>query len=241
MPTPAAPLIGVTVELLDAPFYKGRRRFQLFHAYMPVLRDAGAVPVLIPSDAPAADLARLLPQLDGILMTGGDDADLRSLGGPAPTPECKPAPPEQQQMNLDLVRCAMERGTPLLGVCYGMQMFGLAHEAPLIQHLSESEKHIEGVQHLVTACTGSLLEQLVGATPFLAPSYHHQALQSPGPTLQAAAWSPDGILEAVEMPDHDFALGVQWHPEKAPDSKASKCLFSGFVAAARDYRKKAHG
>ncbi len=237
MPTSAAPLIGVTVELLDAPYYEGRRRFQLFHAYMPVLRDAGATPVLIPSDATAADLAILLPKLDGVLMSGGDDADLRDLGGPAPTAECKPAPIEQQQMNLELVRQAIALDLPILGVCYGMQMLGLAFEAPLIQHLPGAKDHIEGISHAVTPIEGSKLAELLGPAPFDVPSYHHQALATPGPQLQVSAWSDDGIIEAIELPSASFALGVQWHPEKAPDSEASKSLFSGFVAAASNYRK----
>jgi gamma-glutamyl-gamma-aminobutyrate hydrolase PuuD len=233
----ASPLIGVTVELLDAPFYKGPRRFQLFHAYMPVLRAAGAVPVLIPGDATATDLAQLLPKLNGILMTGGDDADLRSLGGPAPTPECKPAPEEQQNMNLALVSQAVALGMPLLGVCYGMQMLGLAFDAPFIQHLPAADDHVKGIVHTVTATANSKLAELLGTAPFEVPSYHHQALAGPGPQLQASAWSPDGILEAIELPNKRFTLGVQWHPEKAPESEASKRLFSGFVAAASDYCK----
>lgn len=237
MPTTASPLIGVTVELLDAPFYKGPRRFQLFHAYMPCLREAGAIPVLIPGDATATELTELLPKLDGILMTGGDDADLRSLDGPAPTPECKPAPIEQQNMNLALVRQAIAVDMPVLGICYGMQILGLACEAPFIQHLPAADDHTKGIRHTVTAVAGSRLAELLGAAPFEVPSYHHQALASPGPQLQASAWSPDGILEAIELPSQRFTLGVQWHPEKAPESEASKRLFSGFVAAASDYRK----
>jgi putative glutamine amidotransferase len=227
----------VTVELLDAPFYEGHRRFQLFHAYMPVLRDAGAIPLLIPGDATADDVAAILPRLDGVLLTGGDDPDLRAFGGPAPLPECKPAPIEQQEMNLSLIRGAISVGMPVLGICYGMQMLGLAYKAPFIQHLIGSTDHTKGARHTVTATPGSRLATLLGDAPFEVPSYHHQALRSAGETLQATAWSPDGILEAVELPGSAFTLGVQWHPEKAPDSKASKRLFSGFIAAANDYRK----
>ena len=109
----------VTVELLDAPWYEGRRRFQLFTDYMPCLRAAGLMPILMPTDAPLdgtrAEAAALLDRVDGLLMTGGDDADLRPLGGPAPVRECKPVPPEQQALNLALVEVACERRLPLFG------------------------------------------------------------------------------------------------------------------------------
>ena len=231
------PLIGVTVELLDAPWYEGQRRFQLFTSYMPVIRAAGMIPVLIPGDAPPADVDAILDRLDGVLMTGGDDVDLRPYGGPAPTEECKPVPLEQQTMNLELVRGTLQRDMPLFGVCFGMQMMGLLYEAPFEQQLDNFTAHTKGIEHLVKPCEGSLLAQLVGTKDFLVPSFHHQALIEPGATLKASAWADDGTLEAVELPEKPFALGVQWHPERAPDSLATRALFSGFADAARNYRK----
>ncbi len=230
-------MIGLTVELLDAPWYDGRRRFQLFDDYLPCLRAAGAIPILLPTDAPIQEVGALLDRVDGILLTGGDDLDLRPLGGPAPDTHCKPVPPEQQSMNLELVRQACARHMPLLGVCFGMQVFGVAHDAPFRQHLDQAGEHTQGVQHPVVPCAPSLLANLVGETPFSVPSYHHQALLGPGPKLRACAWADDGTLEGVELPSHPFALGVQWHPERAPHSVPSKAIFSGFVEATRHYRK----
>lgn len=234
------PVVGVTVELLDRPWYDGRRRFQLFADYLPCLRAVGLRPLLLPTDAPvgdaAAEAAALLERVDGLLMTGGDDADLRPLGGPAPTPECKPVPAEQQAFNLALVAEACARDLPLFGVCFGMQMMGLAHRAPLVQHMERAGEHGGGREHAVTAVPGSRLAALVGEAPFAVPSYHHQALETPG-ALEAGAWAEDGTLEAVESAAQRFALGVQWHPERAPASAASRALFDGFARAARDYRR----
>lgn len=237
MMEPPHPVIGLTVELLDTPWYEGQRRFQLFHSYLPCLRATGAIPVLIPGDATETELDCLLDRLDGVLLTGGDDVDLRPLGGPAPTEECKPVPVEQQSMNLHLLRGASTRDMPIFGVCFGMQMMGLLYDAPIRQHLANAAEHTRGVEHEVVASPGTLLADLVGEQPFRVPSYHHQALIEPGDTLKATAWADDGTLEAVELPGHSFALGVQWHPERAPDSPATRALFSGFVQAARNYRR----
>lgn len=231
------PVIGLTVELLDAPWYEGKRRFQLFTDYLPCLRAAGAIPILLPSDAPVAEVAALLDRIDGVLMTGGDDVDLRPFGGPAPTVECKPVPLEQQSMNLEIVRVALERQMPLFGVCFGMQMMGVVDEAPFRQHLTNAVEHTKGIEHPVIAAKGSRLAELVGTEAFDVPSFHHQALIDTGNQLQASAYADDGTLEAVELPEFPFALGVQWHPERAPESQATRALFDGFVTAARGYRR----
>lgn len=237
-------VIGLTTEVLDAPWYEGRRRYQLFTDYSVCLREAGAVPVLIPGDTPPEDLPAILDMLDGVLTTGGDDADLRALGGPAPTPECKPVPAEQQTMNLELTRLVLQRDMPLLAVCFGMQMLGLSFGAGFDQHIEVHADHVKGIEHAVRLEPNSRLAEVVGAAPFLVPSFHHQALadagtdaqQLPGKGLRAVAWAEDGTLEAVEVPAAHFALGVQWHPERAPNSAASRALFSRFVAAAATYR-----
>lgn len=229
-------VIALTTEVLDAPWYEGRRRYQLFTDYNRCLRAAGAVPLLIPGDTPPADLPALLERADGVLTTGGDDADLRPLGGPAPTPECKPVPAIQQEMNLALTRHVLDRDMPLLAVCFGMQMLGLAHGADFVQHLPEDPPHTGGARHAVRLDAGSALAGLVGGTEIDVPSFHHQALGSGADGIVVSGRAPDGVIEAIEVPGHRFAVGVQWHPERAPESAPTRALFSRFVAAAAAYR-----
>jgi gamma-glutamyl-gamma-aminobutyrate hydrolase PuuD len=238
MTTDPPVVIGLTTEVLDAPWYEGQRRYQLFTDYSACLRHAGAIPFLIPGDTPAADLPPLLQRLDGILMTGGDDFDLSRLGGPKPLETCKPIPAEQQTLNLALVRQACDLDMPLLGVCLGMQTLGIAHKGEFIQHLDEAEAHTKGVEHEVAVVPGTKTAAVLGSKSFTVRSFHHQALETAGPGLVASAWSSDGVLEAVERPDLRFAVAVQWHPERSPDSPQTQALFSGFVAAAASYREK---
>lgn len=236
MPRTDSPVIGLTVELLEPPAYPGRRRYQLFADYVSALRAAGATALLLPADATPAETAQLLRLCDGLLLTGGDDPDLRALGGPAPLGECLLLPAAQQAMNLELLRQALRADLPVLGVCLGMQMMGLAHGAPYVQHLPNAPAHGGGVRHRVRLQPGSRLAALSGAPEIEVASFHHQALGGVADGLVAAGWAEDGVLEAVELPRQRFALGVQWHPERLADSPASRGLFAGFARAARDYR-----
>ena len=198
--------------------------------------ELGATACLIPADSTAAETALLLERCDGLLLTGGDDPDLRPLGGPAPAPECLLMPTVQQATNLNLVQQALGADLPVLGVCLGMQMLGLAHRAPYVQHLPTAAAHGGGSRHRVRVQPGTRLAALTGAHDIEVASFHHQALGDVANGLVAAGWAEDGVLEAVELPQHRFALGVQWHPERLAESPASRAIFDGFVRAARDYR-----
>lgn len=228
-------MVGLSMELLEPPHYPGRRRFQVFTDYMDCLRAAGAVPILLPPDADLPEALRWLEVVDGLLLTGGDDIDLRPLGGPPPHDRSKLIPNGKQALDLALAREACDRELPLFAVCLGMQELGLAYEAPYIQHLELEPSHEKGRTHRIAAEPGTLLERIVGRDEFEIPCFHHQALGRPG-RLRAAAWSGDGVLEAVEHEGVPFALGVQWHPERSPDSPASRALFSSFVRASAAYR-----
>lgn len=232
-------VIGLTTEVLAPPWYQGRERYQLFTDYSHCLRAAGAVPLLIPGDTPAHDLDLLLDRIDGVVATGGDDMDLRRLGGPAPTPECKPVPEAQQQMNLELLQRVLDRDMPLLAVCFGMQILGLLHGSGFVQHLDQHQDHTKGIEHEVQLQPQCRLAQIIGGDRLMVPSFHHQALiDVPPERLQTTGTAEDGTIEAVEVATRSFAVGVQWHPERDPDSKASRALFSRFVAAADAYRKR---
>ena len=107
-----------------------------------------------------------------------------------------------------------------------------------MQDLPNAAVHSAGARHAVRLAPGSRLKRLAGAGRIEVASFHHQALGGPGDGVLAAGWSDDGVLEAVEIPDRRFAVGVQWHPEREPDARVNRGLFGGFCAAARDYREE---
>ncbi|MFM8828267.1 MAG: gamma-glutamyl-gamma-aminobutyrate hydrolase family protein, partial [Actinomycetota bacterium] len=138
-----------------------------------------------------------------------------------------------------LVRDAIARDMPFLGICRGMQVMNVAFGGSLTQHLPESlasHDHrrttgsFDGNDHLVDLTEGSLVARAAGEVVHSVPSHHHQAVDRVGEGLALTGISSgDGVPEAIEVPGRRFALGVQWHPEADPTS----AVISALVDAAR--------
>lgn len=214
----------------------GRRYHYLDTAYAESLTRAGALAVYLPG---RNDVEPLLDAVDGLLVPGGDD--LPPPGTLAAGIELDLVPEEQLAFDRALVSGALERGLPLLGICYGMQLLALACGGKLHYHLPtdlpDARPHklqdSEG-RHSLRVAPGSRLATLIGSDPEPVNSLHHQGVASTG-RLEACAWADDALVEALEGAGDTFCLGVQWHPEKLPGD-ASQRLFSGFVAACASLR-----
>jgi putative glutamine amidotransferase len=168
----------------------------------------------------------LLRLVDALIITGG--ADLRpALYGQEPHKETGPAQEVRDAYELTLVRAALELDLPILGVCRGSQILNIAYGGSLEQHLPDILGHkghlrTPGIfaEHEVRLVPGSLVERTVGALSTRVKSHHHQGFGQVGEGLQATGWATDdGIIEALEDPEHSFVLGVLWHPEADERSK----------------------
>lgn len=230
------PLIGMPTSLDDrGRWHPGRTYHYLDAAYASAIDAAGGQPILLP---PQRDIAGLVERLDGLLLPGGDDFE---PDHPYPDSVSFDLVSEAQlSFDLALVRIALERDLPVLGICYGMQLLAIEHGATLcfdlatdrpeacVHQLPESEG-----RHAVEILPGSLLASLFGDQTLHVNSLHHQAVDTAGPRLRVSAQAPDGVIEAIECDDYRFALGVQWHPEKLGGHLRND-LFRGFVTACRD-------
>jgi len=178
-------------------------------------------------------------QIDALLLPGGDD--FLPPDEPADPSRYTPVPPRQLAFDRALLACARERGLPVLGVCYGMQLIALASGGDLIYDLA-TEAPEAGAHQLADAEThplvwdgsGSRLAEVVAPLPRV-NSRHHQAVQHVGPELRVVARAPDGVIEAIEARSGPFCAGVQWHPEDAIDGHAER-LFGALVDSARRTR-----
>lgn len=193
-------------------------RYSVNRGYVDALHAVGAQPILVPA-GPGADVERVLGIVEtagGVVLTGGGDVEPAVYGHPL-DPKTFEVDPDRDRVEVEVVRRAAERRMPILGICRGIQLLTVALGGSLVQdlctagfeqHWHEDRQH-EPV-HAIDPEPGSLtVRALAGATTV--NSIHHQAVAEPGPHLRASAWSPDGVIEAVEG---DRIVGLQWHPER---------------------------
>ncbi|MGH8793107.1 MAG: gamma-glutamyl-gamma-aminobutyrate hydrolase family protein [Stackebrandtia sp.] len=230
------PVIGITAYVEQARYGPWDAPATLIpHRYVERVTSAGGQPVVLP---PVGDPLDAIGRLDGLIVAGGGDVDPARYGA-RPHPGANRIRPDRDDAELALTSAALETGLPLLGVCRGMQVLNVARGGNLHQHLPDLLGH---VRHAPAPATygrvpvrleaGSLAAEAAGTLELNPSHYHHQAVDRIGDGLTAVGWADDGVVEAVELADHPFALGVEWHPEVDDDLS----LFQALVARASGRR-----
>ena len=192
--------------------------------YADAVQRAGGLALVLPSDPLGAESPDdVLEHFDALILAGGADID-PGFYGAEPHPEVTVTRPERDEVELALTRRAVERDLPLLGICRGMQVLNVARGGTLVQHLPDvlkDDRHLPApgtwAEHEVRLEPGSLAARAAGAERVSVKTHHHQGVAELGEGLVASGWSDrDDLVEAIELPGRDFALGVLWHPEQDP-------------------------
>ena len=210
--------------------------------YVESVAASGAEPIVLD----VHDGARpVLDGLDGLVLTGGGDVD-PALFGEAPHATYHPAEGGRDAAEIELVRAALDGGTPVLAICRGIQVLNVAGSGTLVQDIPSQiagainhrvVQPKDALAHEVIVAEGSRLAALLGtdaARPLVeVNSRHHQSVKRVAPGFHATATSKDGVIEAVESDGARFCVGVQWHPENFVATGRFRGLFEGLIAAAR--------
>ncbi len=213
------PVVGITSDVYDRD---GVPTCRVADAYAECVERAGGVPIVL---SPRADLAgEIASMLDAAVLTGGDDPIMEAFGR-ATHPAATPVHPTRQAFELALIDALRARGTPVLGVCLGMQYMALCAGGTLDQDITgPGARTHRGATHGVHGSGGWPF----GEGPV--HSSHHQAVTDAG-TLDVLARSDDGLIEAVGDPAARFWIGVQWHPERTRHGPLGQSLFDALVEA----------
>ena len=237
-----SPLIGICTALEQARWGVWDLPAMLLpRNYIDAIQRAGGVALMLPPDpALVRDPDRVLDLLDGLVLAGGADVDPSAYGAER-APQTVHTVPERDAFEIALARRAIERESPFLGICRGMQVMNVAQGGTLIQDLPMALGHehhcrvpgtFAGADHPVDLAAGSRVAQAVGVGQTGTLSHHHQAVDRLGDDLVVTAWAAlDQLPEAIEVPEHRFALGVQWHPEADETSQ----VIAALVEEAREF------
>jgi putative glutamine amidotransferase len=235
------PLIGITAACLSDS--AGAAKITLNEVYIRAVARGGGAPLIIPPTLSETALESIFSRLDGVLFSGGGDVETSRYHG-IDHPRVYGVDPERDRVEIYLVEQAARRGLPFLGICRGIQVINVALGGTLYTHIHDQHPDAlrhdwypniprDHLAHPVKVQESSSLYRILGKTTVETNSLHHQAIHQSAPRLTAVAWAPDGIIEAVELSDHPFGLGVQWHPENLQAYPEMRALFQALVAASR--------
>jgi putative glutamine amidotransferase len=241
-----------------------RRLFEPHHLhtvgekYLIAVTDViGGLPVILPALPGRSDPRQLLDHLDGLLLTGGYSNILPHLYGQESQeePSCL-RDPERDAANLELIPLAIGIGMPIFGICRGLQELNVAlggtllqkvHEAPgKMDHREDKEASLDeqyGPAHPIEIVPGGLLARISGVTEAVVNSVHGQGIDRLAPGLRIEATAPDGLIEAVSLPDaQSFVMAVQFHPEWKPaQNPFALSILRAFGDACRQYAQRKSG
>jgi putative glutamine amidotransferase len=229
------PVIGITYSTRDLEGFGLWRH--MFHAFVA----AGATPLSIDCTQEQPRISAVIERLDGLVISGGGDVDPALYGGDPDDPLIRGVNSERDVSERGALDVALDHGMPILAICRGLQFVNVALGGTLHADLARdrpgslahqvSEEALAHPVHEVEATAGTLLAKWMGSDgPVPVNSEHHQGLCELAPDLSAVAFSPDGLVEAVESVEKQL-VGVQWHPEILwPYEPHSASLLRGFVS-----------
>ena len=211
------------------------------NAYIQSIRYSGGIPLILPLIRSNQIIHEYVGLCDGFLFCGGNDIT-PLLFGQEPQKGNGQTNISLDLFQIRLMKEVLKTRKPIFSICRGMQVFNVACGGTRFQDISlKPGKHLDHMQqsdtrseisHKIHVKQGTQLKKYIGSVLYV-NSFHHQTLDKIGKNLEVSATASDQTIEAVEMPSHPFAIGVQWHPEcMYRTSSEMRELFSSFILCA---------
>ena len=223
--------------------------------YANAIIKAGGAPLLLPLSGNPHVYETLFPLIDGFVLTGGNDIDPARYGAIRDSGKIDEHTPEREELEYLILSYAYRFDLPLMGICRGMQMVNVCLGGTLYRDLGDQfpgavrpgvndqvgelpklvhwqEKPYSEPTHPVFIKENSKLGKLLGVKEIMVNSMHHQGVCDLSTRVDAVAYAPDGLVEAIEVRDRKFMIGVQWHPEFFTGRHRMECVFDALIEAA---------
>lgn len=231
----SAPIIGVVPTQ-----YPSEKSVVMANRYISALAAAGAAPLILPLVEDVRVYETLFPKIDGFLLTGGNDIDPERYGSFEKSEKLGELTPEREDLEFLILSYAYQFDVPVLGICRGMQMINVFFGGTLYLDLADQFTPVQHWQtcdyaqtsHFVKIVRESKLGRILETDRLATNSMHHQGVRTVAPLLDPVAYGPDGLVEAIEVRDRSFIVGVQWHPEFFAGEKKMGCIFTSLAQEA---------
>lgn len=241
--TQNAPFIGVLLDWQEEGTFSSRPYYALRQLYFDVITECGGIPFGLPYDK--AHLDDYVSHIDGLFSPGGNYATPNHwyLEGEETTYDDSP----RSEYEVAVIKAVLDAGKPVLGICGGMQVMAAAFGARMTSDLHKfydtDINHKNGCPadefaFDVEITPDTLLSSIVKTDQMKVNSAHREAIVTVPDQVKISAVSTDQIIQAIEIPEYRFALGVQWHPEFfVKDSKGQpghRQIIDAFIKASAD-------
>ncbi len=218
---------------------KDSKEYRLNKSYSEAIISAGGLPVILPVISDKSIIKEYINGIDGLLLTGGADPD-PLIYGENPMPFTGRIDPLRDSFEMQIFKDAFQANLSILGICKGIQIINIAMGGTLYQDLNSQRegvlKHNQEAPtwyptHSVNIDAESYLNQIVKQEMIKVNSIHHQSIKDVSPKFLVSAKAEDGVIEAIEIKEKRFVMGVQWHPETMwENSQENFNIFKEFVS-----------
>ena len=208
--------------------------------YLNAIEQSGGLPLILNLTADPELIAQYAEIADGFVFIGGDDIDPCYFGETLHEGFGEFAR-VRDVFELPLANLIIQKKKPMIGICRGVQLLNVAYGGDLYQDIpiefSKKTPHRQTPPystptHPVEIVENTMLFDIIGKKDYATNSMHHQSVKKVAKGWVASAYAPDGTIEAIELPDYPFALGLQWHPEHMFDTdEGAKKIFKTFISA----------
>lgn len=214
------PVIGVTVNKSSSEGYYYEK---INECNLKALIISGAIPLMLPITGDDELIDDYLNIVDGLYFSGGSDIN-PLIFNEDPIKEIGGIDYSRDEFEIKLFKKAAAKNMPILGICRGEQVINVASGGNLYQDIYIQKEGVKGhspkfspsasyAYHKIKIMKDSILYNVLKVDEISVNSLHHQAVKDVAEGYKVTAISGDGIIEAIESENHDFIVGVQWHPE----------------------------